>query len=447
MVKLFKLHKFFGLLAGLVLLILGVSGFFLDHKQWSFLYTTTFTSLPQSAYKTDKQLFDAYYVDPQNTQHTIVGGKRGIFESFDDGKNFKQISSLQCLGIRSDEKNIFVATNDGIYTLDASTLSPFALGGNYISAISLSDTKVVAIIEKHTLVTIQRQNPKELSQHIIAIDSSKLQDDIKLSRFVRDLHYGRGYFDGNLSLYINDYGAIVLSLLALSGYFIWFYIHKKKKPKVSRKLIKWHANWFAVISLIPLLILAVTGVFLDHSHALSKFMKSITIPNAILPPVYSTLQHDIWSVDYDGKTYRIGNRYGVYKSTDLTTWEQDSKGLAYRMFRHKEILYVSGMGAPNRIYDGEWKILKGAPHMFRDLIIDADGVNYFSPRSSKRPLPTFEDATLYALMMTLHDGTFFASWWVWVNDFVCFALVVLGVTGTLRWREKKRTLKQKQIFS
>lgn len=438
MVKLSKLHKFFGLLAGLVLFILGVSGFFLDHKQWSFLYTTTFSSLPQSAYETDKQLFDAYFVDKKNVNHIIVGGKRGIFESFDNGENFKQLSQLQCLGIRSDKNNIFIATNSGIYTFNASKLIPFALDGKYISSIAISDTKVIGVIEKHILVQIEKNNPQNMTKHIVKIESSKLNDDIKLSRFVRDLHYGRGLFDGNISLLINDYGAIMLSLLALSGYIIWYYIHKKKQAKISRKLIKLHANWLGIISFIPLFILAVTGVFLDHSNALSKFMKSVTIPNIILPPVYSSLKHDIWSVDYDEKTFRIGNRYGVYKSDDLEKWEQDSKGLAYRMFRDKDTLYVSGMGAPNRIYNGSWQILKGAPLMFRDLTVDTSGISYFSPRTTELNLPTFDDATLYALMLTLHNGTFFASWWIWVNDFVCVALLVLGITGTLRWREKKK---------
>ena len=49
------------------------------------------------------------------------------------------------------------------------------------------------------------------------------------------------------------------------------------------------------------------------------------VPNAILPPVYSSLKHDILSVDFDGTSYRIGNRYGVYKSKDLKNWEQETK--------------------------------------------------------------------------------------------------------------------------
>ena len=443
MVKLFKLHKFFGLSAGLVLLVLGITGFFLDHKQWNFLYTTSFENLPASAFKEDKKLFDAYLLDSNDFEHIIVGGKRGIFESFDEGKTYKEMSNLQCLGIRRDKDATFAATSDGIYKLKANKWVPFALQGKYTNSLTISDKYIVASVEKHKLVVINRENALVVSSSIVNIESDQLQDDIKLGRFVRDLHYGRGLFDGDISLLINDYGSIVISLLALSGYIIWWLIRSKSKAKLSRKLIRWHANFFAVLSLIPLIILTVTGIFLDHSGGLAKFMKSTTVPNEILPPVYSSLKHDIWSVDFDGKTYRIGNRYGVYKSQNLNDWKQESKGLAFRMIRKKDILYVSGMGAPNRVYDGTWHILKGAPHMYRD-VYELDGeLKFFSAHNYEGNLPSFKDATLYSLLLTLHDGSFFASWWKWINDFVSIGLIVLGISGTVRWIHKKKVFKAK----
>jgi len=445
MVKSYKLHKFFGLSAAIVLIILGISGFFLDHKQWSFLYTTTFTNLPEAAQEADKKLFDAYWVDSNNDKHRIVGGKRGIFETYDGGETFKSMSSLQCLAIRSDEHGVYSATSDGVYQLQDSIWKPFALQGEYINAISLSKNIIVAVIEKHELIQLQRDDATVISRNRVEIDSNELQESIKLSRFVRDLHYGRGLFEGDLSLLINDYGAIVLSLLAISGYLIWWFIHKKSSPKISKKLIRWHSGWLAMLSLIPLVILAMTGIFLDHSGGLSKFMKSVTIPHTVLPPVYSTLKHDIWSVDFDGKTFRIGNRYGVYKSEDLKDWKQESRGFAFRMIRKKDLLYVSGMGSPNRIYNGSRHILNGAPHMFRDVVEVKESVEYFSSHKSIFKLPTFNDATLYSLMLTLHDGTFFASWWVWINDFVSVALILLGITGIIRRQHKRKKHKKSTI--
>lgn len=439
MVKLHKLHKFFGLSAGIVILILGVTGFFIDHDKWSFLYTTTFKYLPDAVKKADNKLFESYWIDPQNNAHYIVGGKRGIYESFDSAKTFNKMTSLQCLAIRSDAKGVFAATSDGVYQLRDASWHAYALSGEYITAISLSKNNIVAIIDKHKLITLQRDTGHVYSTNTVEIDASKLQEDIKLSRFVRDLHYGRGLFDGDISLLINDYAAIVISLLALSGFWIWVLIRKKTKPKLSRKLIRLHASSITIIAIIPLLILAITGVFLDHSKGLANFMKSVTIPHEILPPVYESLEHDIWSVDYDGKIYRIGNRYGIYSSKDLKVWEKESNGLAYRMIRKDEVLYVSGMGAPNRIYNGEWKMLPKTPHMFRDVILIDDKVEYFKTHGKGvQSTPKFDDATFYSLMLTLHDGTFFSDWWVWVNDYAAFALLVLSITGTMRWYRKKK---------
>ena len=141
MVKLFKLHKFFGLSAGLVLLILGVTGFFIDHKQWSFLYTTTFSTYTKAMQDADKVLFDAYWIDSSDSMHRIVGGKRGIFETLDGGDSFNEMTSLQCSGIRSDKNGIFAATSDGVYMLKDSSWKQFALSGEYISSISISEKK------------------------------------------------------------------------------------------------------------------------------------------------------------------------------------------------------------------------------------------------------------------------------------------------------------------
>lgn len=444
MVKAYKLHKFVGLTAGLLILILGVTGFFINHDKWSFLYSTTFSYVPDSVKKADKRLFEAYWINPVDFSHSIVGSKRGIFESFDYGQNFKKMTEVQCLAIRENQGKLYAATSDGVYTLENRLWKPYALRGEYITAISVAESMVVAVIEKHELISIDKNTKKIISRDRVSISVEKLQHSISLSRFVRDLHYGRGLFDGDISLIINDYGAIISTWLALSGFFIWFYIRKKKKPRHTKQLIQLHANFIAIVAIIPLLILAITGIFLDHSSGLAKFMRSVTIPHTILPPVYESLKHDIWSVDYDGKKYRIGNRHGIYSSEDLKTWTQEIQGLAYRMIRKDEVLYVSGMGAPNKIYDGTWKTLPETPHMFRDVLVINNEVSYCSPmKISPDKLPDFKEATLYSILLTLHDGTFFAKWWVWINDYAAIALGVLYCTGVIRWYKKKTVILRK----
>ncbi|MDQ7041963.1 MAG: PepSY-associated TM helix domain-containing protein, partial [Sulfurimonas sp.] len=302
MVKIYKLHKFSGISAGIILLILSISGFFLDHDKWSFLYTTTFSSVPSHILGADKRLYNAYHVDEKKPEHIVVGGYRGLFESFDGGANFSSVSSLQVLAIVAYDEKLYCATSDGVYLYDEK-FEALALQGEYITSLSISDGSIVAVEDKETIITLQRDDLKPISRSIVKIKKSELQEDIKLSRFVRDLHYGRGLFDGDISLLINDYGAIILTFLALSGYLVWYLIKRKKHAKFTRSLIKTHANIFAIIATIPLIILAITGVFLDHPSLLGKFMKSVKISHSLLPPVYDSLQSDIFSIDYDGKVY------------------------------------------------------------------------------------------------------------------------------------------------
>ena len=298
----------------------------------------------------------------------------------------------------------------------------------------------MASVDKSLLALINRADGSIISQNEVLIPEDELMHEISLSRFVRDLHYGRGLFDGISSLLINDYAALILVFLSLSGYVIWYLIKSKKKANVSRKLIRLHANVFVIAAIVPFIILLITGIFLDHPKLLGSFMRSVKIPYAILPPVYGTLKEDIWSVDIDDKSFRIGNRYGIYESTDLTSWTMKSKGFAYRMKRLDETLYISGMGAPNRIYqDEKVSILPKTPHMFKDINILDEKAQYLSHKS-KMELPEVQSASLYSVLLALHDGTFFSSWWVWINDIAAILLLILGVTGTVRYLRKKKLI-------
>jgi len=55
------------------------------------------------------------------------------------------------------------------------------------------------------------------------------------------------------------------------------------------------------------------------------------------------------------------------------------RGLAYKMIRKGDTLYISGMGAPNRVLrDESYKLLAHAQHMFRDVNVVDEKVEYFS---------------------------------------------------------------------
>ena len=67
-----KIHKISGLIAGVVILILSITGFFLDHYSWKFLHTTTLKNVPSYLYKLNKGSFYVYLINPNDEKHIMI---------------------------------------------------------------------------------------------------------------------------------------------------------------------------------------------------------------------------------------------------------------------------------------------------------------------------------------------------------------------------------------
>lgn len=447
MVRLSKLHKFGAYTAFFVLLILSISGFLLNHKGWNFLYSTTFESIPSSVIEHDSSLTTGYWIDPLDENHIIAAGKRGIFESNDGGKNFKLSLSVPCNALRVHEGVLYGATHKGIYRKNKlGDWKVLALPSEYINAMSVYANQIFASVDQSQIVVLDLEG-KVLQRVVPIIKSSELEHDISLARLMRDVHYGRGLFDGMTSLIINDFATIMLGFLLVSGIMMSVLIYQTRKKIANRGksikvMLRMHATSISVLAGIPLILIALSGILLDHSKFFTPFLKSISISPVYQPPVYHSLHEDIWSVDYDGQVYRIGNRHGIYKSQDLKEWYFENRGFAYKMIRVDTMLYVSGMGAPNRILDNNtWKQLEHSPHMFKDVFMHDGKVTYLKGHHNSLPAPTFTDATLYSIIFTLHDGSFFGEWWAYVNDIAAILLIFLLISGTILWMRIKRILR------
>jgi hypothetical protein len=435
-----KIHKISGLIAGVVILILSITGFFLDHYSWKFLHTTTLKNVPSYLYKLNKGSFYVYLINPNDEKHIITGGARGIYESFDAGENFIQTLDEVVYSIKNSDGFLYVATANGIYKKEFKSIkwNKYLLDGKIIKSLNIYKDRLLAVEDKTNVIFVDLNTSQILFDKEVTIPKELLTNDITLSRLVRDIHYGRGLFDGHISLLINDYAAIILIILGFSGFILWWLIYNVKNSKRYKNSIKYfvklHSNIFSIIAIIPIILLIISGIFLDHGKDLNKFMNEITISNKFLPPVYKTLKSDIFGADFDGENFYIGNRFGIFKSSDLINFEFVSEGFAYKMIRKGDVLYVSGMGSSNRILDNNsFKVLENAPHMFKDVFLKDGNIEYFSSHNNDVKLPVLDNITLHTLLYSLHDGSFFASWWVWVNDLASILLLVLLITGFIRW--------------
>ena len=435
MVTSHKLHKLSGLAAGVVLFILAFSGFILDHDYWKPFYAIHFRTDSKELLQKEQQLITSKLVIED---HIVVGSMRGVYETLGDFDTFVQTLDIPTTALFAHRDEIYAATTDGIYIKHLGKWRRFALQGSVVTALDGDDDKLVCVMEKKELIVLNYSG-ELLQRSRVVIAKEQLDRSISLSRFLRDLHYGRGIFDDGASLLLNDYAAFILAFLALSGYIIWYLIFHKKAGKKARFLIKLHASSVTLFATIFMMILAVTGIYLDHASFLGKYTKKVEIPHAFLPPIYKTLKEDIWSVALYKNRYYIGNRVGVYASDDMQHWKLVSPGFGYSLGSVQDRLYIGGMGAPNRVCDTHrCQILPNTPHMFKQVYLQNGKLHYLSTHMNNDALLPFEDISLYTLMLSLHDGSFFASWWIWVNDAAGLLLFVLIATGGYRWWKKRK---------
>jgi len=464
-----KIHKWAGIFGAAWMFVLALTGFFLNHKNMDWLWRVQVPSMlfNKEVKKEWPRYFEAIQSDPLNTKKIILAGRTGIYLSEDSGKTFRITDKSQTYLLRSFQKPdlataFFAGSSNGILISDngGEKWRLFALEGKRIDSINIFQNFIYAVSEKRYLwkIDIATGNTESLIAGKIPVQ--EIPDSIALSRLVRDLHYARGYFSGIGSLFINDTSSIWLVWLTLSGMTVFILIYLSKRNKISRNMKKTVKGWMKMHSLsggvfifIPVLVLLITGILIDHPDFLKSISGKGVVHQKFLPPVYRDLSTDIWNFDFDGKYYRIGNRMGVYASPDLQQWKLDSAGFSWKMRRDNHRLHVFGMGSSNRVLENNrWTKQEGHVHMIRDFT-NIGGKPFYLHQHSQGQI-VFPDPEngfpVYFLMVYLHNGLIFHKSWVWINDLVSVLLLMVMITGIIRWvkkREKRKKNKRSRVLS
>ncbi len=486
-----RLHKWVGLIAALWLIVLGVTGLMLDHRDtWRWLWQSGVSGswVKNDVVKKSKEgQIRLFQINPNNNQQYIAGGLSGLWWTGNAGKDWLktrfigiQHSLMISAVLFSSNNRVWIATDNGIWLSLNSGVSArqIILANQWVSAIAVNKhTQVITGVIDRTKIFKYSVKTKQLS----FIDSKKIEteslpDEISLSRFIRDIHYGRGVFYIPISLLWNDISAIAMVVLPLTGFlFYWLpkrwrrNIHKKKKTshKTKKQSIRWlfrfHGPTLGLISAIPLIYLSLSGVLLDHSKELRGWMKLIKVTQSWQTPVYNldSWNGEIFSIVDDAKQPKkisIGTRLGLFTTTnDGQTWKREklvaNKALfVWTLRRHNDAVFIGGMGGPNLMKLGKppWNVVKGVGHMPSDITLDtkSNGVwkshhGLMTGGSTKKNLlqqvllPGTQYVPWFYIVDGLHSGALIHSQWKWMNDLFAIMAIFLVITGLVRWWRKK----------
>lgn len=483
-------HRWVGLVTGVWLLLLGLTGFILDHREWRWLWQPAvgLSVLPDGFVRTvEKRTPKIYQINGANQNEIIAADARGISVSGDGGDSWVRSGFVsrddqpQVFAVEFDAKNgwdaIWLATDDGIWlSSDGGKLfEPFGLRGEYISALSRGDCETVflGVADKSRIFRMDTQKTHNVEWvDLLPLPKEQLPQSVDLSRFIHDLHFARGVFGGVGSVVLSDFAGIAMAVLPIGGALYFFlprYFKRRRESDLAvergvryaatRWTYRLHAPSFGLFAAVPILYLCVTGIFIDHGKQLREWMRSVQLDRGYLPPVYrmGSFENEIYGVlGYQNEINRfsIGTRMGLFHTVDGgTTWQREPqiKGFAYNLKRVGDTIFAGGMGSPSYIKkgDGHWRRIEAHLMMPSDMMVlsggstvvkNAHGLtdveNVATKHDFSPPRPTH--ATWFDLIDGLHGGSLIGEWWKWVNDIFAVSAVLLIVTGFVRWIRKSR---------
>jgi len=403
----FFIHKWAGLIGAAWLAALGLTGFFLDHDSWRWLMQNKSPAfLTQASLDANSARGVARYlqIDPSDRSIQVAGGPRGLWLSRDGGMTWTATRFLdgdhpQILAIEPDPavgwNLLWFASDNGVYVSDdkGATARQTTLKGEYVTSLAAGSApdELLAVIDKSKIVRFKTEEPARIDTiELGPLGPESRVTDVQLNRFVRELHFGKGVAGSLTSLVMNDIGGLGMFILSLTGLLYWglpkWWKHRAKSvgaaPKPTkaarRSTIVWlfraHSATLGVASVLMLIYLAITGIFIGHGRELGDWMRATRIPQAYLTPAFDGSSWAGWIdaiVAYPGMpgAFTIGNRIGMFTTVDNgRNWarEEDAAGkpvgAATRLRRIGDKVLVSGgMAGPS--------LIRGADQVDHEVVV------------------------------------------------------------------------------
>lgn len=494
-------HTWLGLIALTWLFVLGITGFILDHPEWRWAKQWTVTS----AFGSDHIFIDEtlgiilrnFHVDADNPDHMIAGGERGLWRKakadapwvdvpYEDARGLPRLLAM-VPDPRAPWHRIWLATDDGIWVVHGGEGSArqVALRDQEVVALSIgsSSAELIGATPDDAFrlnVSDAEAMPSPVLMSLANANVRGMPETINLARVLTDMHLGWGLFSRETSVLINDFGALAIAFLCVTGLLQWWLPRRWRKSKAEAKastankssqlrlLYRSHAPVLGVLAVFPILYLCVTGIFFDHARPLMIASKNTHISRDVLFSAFdlTDLRGEVTGVvgtPGTPETLHLMTRLGLVRTSDNgQTWQlvNDLPMLAHAKGGLTGMLYTDGVtfigthGGPNYVrYDGEdtWSQIPGLRMFIQDAAKAGDEWILKGSRGFVRgtldgqlnpvevALPNISGMPINSFVADLHAGFMFTDHWVWVNDIIAVMAIFLVISGLInlcyrRWR-------------
>ena len=268
-----------------------------------------------------------------------------------------------------------------------------------------------------------------------------------------------------MNLLLNDLGAALFVLLAVTGVMQWWFRRKRSRARrpLQNGLYNLHAPLFGLLAIFPVIYLSLTGIVMDHRAELLPTLVRNTVSRDLLPPVYDfgSLKQEISHVvayPDDAAKLSIGTRLGVLTSLDHgRNWVRElgspvAPGFVWSLKRIDDQLFAGGLGGPSfyrPLAEDEWRMIPGLVGMPSDATLSDESWYVISGASlfqgappaamsqTRLNLPALDATPLMLLMFDIHSGTLISEHARYFLDFLAVLAIVMVLTGPVLWWRRK----------
>ncbi|MCD6293156.1 MAG: PepSY domain-containing protein [Deltaproteobacteria bacterium] len=353
-----RLHKIIGLLILVFCLWMALSGILLNHPQLLKKYSLSNRIMPANyQYRNWNRMSwrDAVF-SSQHDNILYVGGKEGVWQSLNQGKNFTPlITGFPDAAYERDTLSLLLATDNNRETLYAGTKSglfyrlrkswhkidhPVLQEQPVVDLIQI-DNRILAFTPSAVFQADSNSNPPKFTTLILPRNPQEAPT-VPLFRWLLKIHDGS--ILGLPGRLLVDFLGLALIFVTLSGLLIWYVTWRKRRRKktiFSGKIFSFNYRWHLKLGIINALLFAIIALSgaLVRPPLLIAIVR-LTIPASFMP---DSNPDNPWANQIQRAAY-LKNRRELIIATKQGLF-RGKLGSATPFRKIPDIVPIHGMGA------------------------------------------------------------------------------------------------------